>query len=129
MIGKIVTSDDPLFKGEIDGAFYKERLVVGQMYGSSEKAVDITCDRKVTPETDTWWHGFDRGAIESANLILLMVSPDYLASEHCRSLIDLVRLRDQEGLATVVPIMLRPVEWQPPDNWDGLPGSGQAVID
>ena len=94
---------------------------------SDWRAVDITCLRKVITETDTRWHEFDRGAVKSANFILLIVSPDYLASDHCRSLMDHVQLREQEGLAKVIPIILWPVEWQPPHSWSPLPSNGQPV--
>lgn len=127
-VGKVVTSDDLLFKDMIDGDYYKKRLTVGQLYSSGKRAVDITCDRKVTNDTDTWWHEFDKSAVKSANFILLMVSPDYLASDHCRSLMNRVQVREQEGLAKVVPIILRPVEWQPPPLWVPLPRNDQPVI-
>ncbi len=52
--------------------------------------------------------------LEAADVILLLVSPDFLASDFCRSYEMRVALqRDSAGDALVIPILLRPVaDWQ-----------------
>jgi hypothetical protein len=133
VIGKILAEDDPLFSDPLFHVVMRDSLkkspkeMVGQLFGLGQRAVDITCDRKVA--SDTWWHEFDRGSVERANFILLMVSPDYLASDHCRTLMNRVHSREQEGLVEVIPIVLRQVDWKPPPSWISLPRNGQPVID
>lgn len=51
--------------------------------------------------------------LQSANLILLLVSPDFLASDYCYG-IEMTHAmeRHDAGDATVVPIILRPCYWE-----------------
>jgi TIR domain-containing protein len=50
--------------------------------------------------------------LERADVILLLVSPDFLASEYCYG-VEMVRAmeRHMEGSARVIPVILRPCEW------------------
>ena len=50
--------------------------------------------------------------IESADIILLLVSPDFVASEYCYG-IEMTRAveRHRAGAATVIPVILRPCQW------------------
>ena len=51
--------------------------------------------------------------LEKADIILLLVSPDFLASEYCYSKEMLRALeRHDSGDAHVIPVILRPCEWQ-----------------
>ena len=51
--------------------------------------------------------------LEAADIILLLVSPDFLASEYCYS-VEMTRAleRHEAGEARVIPVILRPCEWQ-----------------
>ncbi len=51
--------------------------------------------------------------LEAADIILLLVSPDFLASEYCYS-VEMIRAleRNTAGEARVIPVILRPCEWQ-----------------
>ncbi len=51
--------------------------------------------------------------LEAAQIILLLVSPDFLASRYCYD-IELARAleRHADGSARVIPIILRPCDWQ-----------------
>jgi TIR domain len=51
--------------------------------------------------------------LEAADIILLLVSPDFLASEYCYS-VEMTRAleRNAAGEARVIPVILRPCEWQ-----------------
>src|SRR5205807_9146396 len=53
----------------------------------------------------------------TAHIILLLVSPDFIASEYCYS-IEMKRAieRHEKGEARVIPVILRPV-----DNWKSTP--------
>src|SRR5579859_6581753 len=68
-------------------------------------------DRKIPP-CGVWAHEIDEH-LETASIILLLVSPDFLASRYCYE-IEMERAleRHRLGLARVVPILLRPCDWQ-----------------
>ena len=68
-------------------------------------------DRQVIP-------GADRAQaidthLNSASVILLLISPDFFASDYCYG-IEMKRAleRHQAGEARVIPILLRPVDWK-----------------
>lgn len=51
--------------------------------------------------------------LEQADIILLLVSPDFIASDYCHD-VEMQRalVRHQEGTARVIPVILRPCDWQ-----------------
>src|SRR5690348_4975580 len=51
--------------------------------------------------------------LNTAHLILLLISPDFLASEYCYS-VEMTRAiaRYEAGEAVVIPLLLRPVDYQ-----------------
>jgi HEAT repeat protein len=51
--------------------------------------------------------------LNAAHIILLLVSPDFMASEYCYSIeMQQALERHEKGEAKVIPIILRPVHWQ-----------------
>jgi hypothetical protein len=82
----------------------------------------------------TWWDGEIQagqewspeifGRLEKADVILLLISPDFIASDFCWSK-EMTRAmeRHEAGTARVIPVLLRPV-----DNWQKAPfGKLQAL--
>jgi tetratricopeptide (TPR) repeat protein len=67
-------------------------------------------DRHILPGTD-WSQAIDEH-LERASVILLLISADFLASDYCYG-IELQRAlqRHQANEARVIPILLRPVDW------------------
>jgi hypothetical protein len=69
--------------------------------------------------------------LDAAQIILLLVSPDFMSSEHCYSK-EMKRAmeRHQNGEARVIPIILRSVAWQdaPFGKLQALPTKAQPVI-
>jgi hypothetical protein len=67
-------------------------------------------DRRITPG-DTWQQSIDEN-IDSADIILLLVSADFIASDYCWGQ-EVVRAieRHASGAARVIPIIVRPVDW------------------
>src|SRR3989454_1726544 len=67
-------------------------------------------DRHILPGTD-WAQAIDEH-LERASVILLLISSDFLASDYCYG-IELQRAleRHQVNEARVIPILLRPVDW------------------
>ena len=69
-------------------------------------------------------------AIHSAHLILLLVSSDYLASDTCyQTEMQQAMARHKRNKARVIPIILRPCDWQhsPLKDFQCLPRDGKPV--
>ena len=84
---------------------------------------------RMIPPGGTWADEIDRH-LETASIVLLLVSPDFLASNYCYD-IEMQRAleRHRLGLARVVPIILRPCDWQHPPLQDlqCLPRDGRPI--
>lgn len=68
-------------------------------------------DREINPGTE--WEKVINTHLNTANLILLLISSHFMASKFCYS-IEMKRAlkRHQEGSARVIPIILRRVDWE-----------------
>lgn len=67
----------------------------------------------------------------SAEIFLLLVSPDFLATDYCFDVEMMLALeRRARGEAAVVPIILRPCDWQttPLGTIQALPAKGRPVV-
>ncbi len=73
--------------------------------------ISIWHDRNINAGTE-WQREIDIH-LNTAQIILLLVSPDFMASEYCSS-IEAQRAmeRHEAGTACVIPVILRPVHWQ-----------------
>ncbi|MGG6268502.1 TIR domain-containing protein [Leptolyngbya sp. AN03gr2] len=68
-------------------------------------------DRMIMPGSE-WSREID-ASLNSADIILLMVSSDFLASDYCWGVeIEKALQRHESGEAYVIPVILRPVVWQ-----------------
>ncbi|MBA2393325.1 MAG: TIR domain-containing protein [Ktedonobacteraceae bacterium] len=68
--------------------------------------------------------------LQTARIILLLVSPDFMTSSYCYGVEMKEALRRHEaGEATVIPIILRPCDWEaaPFGKLQALPKDGKAV--
>jgi Thermolysin metallopeptidase, alpha-helical domain/Thermolysin metallopeptidase, catalytic domain/TIR domain len=67
-------------------------------------------DRRITPG-DTWQQSIDEN-IDRADIILLLVSADFIASDYCwgNEVVQAIG-RHASGAAQVIPIIIRPVDW------------------
>jgi internalin A len=85
-------------------------------------------DRKIGPG-EHWKEEIDMN-IETADVILLLVSADFIASNYCYE-VEMTRAMERYagGKAQVVPIIVRDVNWcKPPLNqFQALPKNGQAI--
>ena len=71
--------------------------------------------RNITAGTE-WKDQIDQH-IESSDIILLLISADFVASDYCFSNDMLQALkRHDAGEARVIPIILRPCDWQSTDS-------------
>lgn len=85
-------------------------------------------DRKIVPGTD-WTHAIDE-QLSTASVILLLISPDFLASDYCYGVeMGCALERHAAGEARVIPILVRPVDWEsaPFAHLDCLPSDAKPV--
>jgi len=68
-------------------------------------------DRNITAGA-TWASEIDTH-LTTSDIILLLISPDFIASEYCYS-VEMMRAmeRHRAGEAHVIPIILRPTDWK-----------------
>src|SRR5437870_13242283 len=73
--------------------------------------IDIWHDRDISAGTD--WEQQIKSHLNQAQIILLMVSPDFMVSDYCYG-IEMQRAleRHERGEAQVIPVILRPIYWQ-----------------
>jgi len=85
-------------------------------------------DRRIMPGSE--WAGEIATQLDAADIILLLVSPDFLASEYCCDReVRRAMKRHEAGKARVVPVILRPVHWDdmPFSKLQALPRDGKPV--
>jgi internalin A len=86
-------------------------------------------DRRILPGDD-WVSDIDDN-LNRADIILLLVSADFMASDYCYD-IEMTRAmeRHESGEARVIPIILRPVDWRdtPFNKLSWLPQNGTPVV-
>ena len=86
-------------------------------------------DRRILPGDD--WAGEIDDNLNRADIILLLVSADFMASDYCYD-IEMTRAmeRHESGEARVIPIILRPVDWRgtPFNKLSWLPQNGEPVV-
>jgi hypothetical protein len=86
-------------------------------------------DRRIAPG-DEWRSAIDEN-LRAADIILLLISADFLASDYCFDVEMQTALeRHERGEARVVPIILRPVDWRssPFGKLKALPKDGKPVV-
>ncbi|HWS83903.1 MAG TPA: toll/interleukin-1 receptor domain-containing protein [Ktedonobacteraceae bacterium] len=85
-------------------------------------------DRDITAGTE--WANQINDHLNTAHIILLLISSDFLGSEYCYS-IEMKRAleRHEIGEARVIPILLRPVDWRdaPFSMLQALPKNAQPI--
>jgi internalin A len=91
-------------------------------------ALQLWTDRRITAGTE--WKGQIDENLESADLILLLVSADFMSSDYCYD-IELKRAleRHEAKAARVIPIIVRKVTWHsaPFGKLQPLPRDGKVV--
>jgi Effector-associated domain 1/TIR domain/CHAT domain len=81
-------------------------------------------------EAGTEWETQIKARLESAQIILLLISPPFMASDYCYDLeMERAIQRHNEGTARVIPIILRPVDWKdtPFSKLQALPKDAKPV--
>jgi hypothetical protein len=95
-----------------------------------EGLVEAWHDREITAGKD--WAGEIDAALDRAHIVLLLVSPDFMASEYCNE-IETKRAmqREQMGTSRVIPVLLRPADWSaaPFARLQAVPTGARPVTD
>jgi len=85
-------------------------------------------DRKIGAGEE--WRGLIDENLNSAQIILLLISADFLASDYCYDIeLDRALERHESGEARVIPVILRPVDWKgaPFGELQALPANAEPV--
>ena len=73
--------------------------------------VSVWYDRQV--EAGAEWEAEILGKLRAADVILLLISPDFMASDYCYDIeMEQALKRHEDGKACVIPVILRDVLWQ-----------------
>ncbi len=106
----------------------REKLGVHLAQLEREGAIQPWHDREIAAGDE--WRGQIDDRLEAADLILLLVSPSYLASDYCFD-VETNRALERHALgqARVIPVILRPCYWEsaPFAELQALPKDGKAV--
>jgi internalin A len=90
--------------------------------------IDVWHDRQIPPGDE--WKGHIDDELERANIVVLLVSADFLASDYCYE-IEMGRAlaRHEAGDACVIPVIVSDVNWRsaPFGRLQPLPKDGKAV--
>ncbi len=90
--------------------YFRNKLEVHLSILKNDRLIRQWHDRKITPGQEIH-REIDSHMIE-ADVILLLVSPDFLASPECQNETERALSLKQEKLVSVVPIIVKPCSWQ-----------------
>jgi len=85
-------------------------------------------DRDISPGNE--WNAEIENHLNSASVILLLVSPDFISSDYCNDVeVKRAMERHEEGRAKVIPVILRAANWKgsPFSKLKALPADGRPV--
>lgn len=90
---------------------YRKKLAAHLSPLEREGLISSWHDGEITPGSE--WNTAILKQLEVADIILLLVSPDFINSDFCHG-VELKRAleRHQSGDATVIPVIVRPVDWK-----------------
>ena len=107
---------------------YRQALDISLAQLKRNGLISVWYDKKILPG-EQWDKEIDRN-IETADIILVLVSPDLLASDYAytREMQRAIK-RHRTGLTTVIPVILRPSDWQnsPLSDLQALPSNGRPI--
>jgi hypothetical protein len=108
----------------------RQRFVVHLSQLTRDGLIAPWSDRQIKPGDD--WAGAIDENLNSAQIIILLASPDFLASNYINDVeMDRAMERDRKGEARVVPLILKPSDWQSTRfaRLQALPTGGKPVVD
>jgi Effector-associated domain 1/TIR domain/CHAT domain len=106
----------------------REELVTHLSNLRQQGKISAWHDRAI--EAGSEWESEIKSRLESAQIILLLISPPFMASDYCYD-IEMQRAvqRHDRGNARVIPIVLRPVDWKdsPISKLQALPKDAKPI--
>jgi len=108
---------------------YREKLEEALALLKRQGHIKPWTDRNITAGSD--WRGQIDQNLEAADIVLLLVSASFIASDYCYD-VEMKRALERDGQgARVIPILLKPCEWRetPLKNLQALPKDGKPVVD
>ena len=106
----------------------REKLETALALLKRQQYIESWHDRKITAGKE-WASQIDAHLAE-ADIVLLLISPDFMASDYCAEVeLKTALERHNRRLARVVPILLRPTDWETSDiaRLNGLPTNAQPI--
>jgi len=107
---------------------YRETLESHLKVLKSAGLLDIWHDRRIDPGDD--WKGEIDHALEEADVVVFLVSADFLASDYCND-VELSRAleRHADGSCRVVPVIVRDANWKLSkiSEFQALPTNGKPI--
>ena len=106
----------------------RDRLEVSLAMLKREGLIESWHDRRLVPGEE--WDGTINRELEAADIVLFLVSPEFLASDYCWDVeVERAVERHEAGEAVVIPVILRPSDWHgaPFAKLQGLPKDALAI--
>jgi TIR domain len=106
----------------------KDTLITHLANLKRQKKIAAWQDRAI--EGGQEWEAQIKQQLESAQIILLLISPDFMASDYCYDVeMERAITRHDAGTARVIPVILRPCDWKdsPFSKLQALPKEAKAV--
>tara|TARA_R110000787_G_scaffold67400_1_gene150986 strand:+ start:461 stop:1555 length:1095 start_codon:yes stop_codon:yes gene_type:complete len=107
---------------------YKDQLETQLSILKRKNVVSSWYDRKITAGQE--WKGEIDNNLEETEIVLLLVSPDFLASDYCYEK-EMGRAIERHDIkdAIVIPVILRPCDWHetPFSKLQALPKDAKAI--
>jgi hypothetical protein len=107
---------------------FRDQLEVHLAVLKRQGVISVWNDRQIGKGEE--WEGHLDRSLEEADIILFLVSADFLASDYCYDLeVKRALERHYAGEARVIPIIVRPVDWHgsPFDRLEALPRDGKPI--
>lgn len=111
-----------------DDEKYLQRLQQHLRALQRQEPISVWCDRSISPGAT--WENEILAHLESAQIILLLVSRNFMDSDYCWNVEVKVALeRSGRGEARVIPIIIEPVFWRdgPLGKLQALPKDGKPI--
>ncbi len=91
--------------------------------------INIFHDRNIPPGGEI--DHYINHALNLADIILLLVSADFLASDYCYKETQIAMKRHAQGTACVIPVILRPCDWKAAQfgGLEAVPTDGKPVVE
>ncbi len=109
---------------------YREQLAVHLASLRRQGVIADWHDRKIMPGEE-WRTAIDQN-LDAADCVLLLVTPDFLASDYCYSgEMKRALAKNSEGRVLVIPVIVRPADWRHPPLGDleALPKDAKPVVE